>query len=145
MSLTKFAMNETENHFLEHLSSELSLASREEAIPLVSSVMMALRQTLSRQNAETLLVKLPEFLKRHFPVNWKEEKQIRVEHLDELVTLIMERDKANPKTLFKSELQTLSVILFTLKKLFSVVDPKMAGIGQLFCQEVKEASMEISV
>jgi uncharacterized protein (DUF2267 family) len=138
-------MNENENHFLEHLTTELSLPSPEEALPLVTSVMQAFRQTLSRQNADALLARMPEFMKRYFVATAKDEHQVRVDHLDELVLLVMERDKGNSKSLFKSELQTLSVVLFTMKKLFSVVDPKFPGIGQPFFQEVKDASLGITI
>ena len=111
----------------------------------VTSVLHALRQMLPRQNAEALSISLPDFLKGYFASNWlKDEKPVRIEHLDELVTLVMERDKKNEKRIFMSEIQTLSAILLTLKNLFKMIPYTVAGISHPFYQELSEAASEIS-
>jgi uncharacterized protein (DUF2267 family) len=135
-------LNKEEAHLLEQLKKELSLQDSQDAVPLVSSVLHALRETLPRKTAEVFMHKLPGFMKKLFASNWRpSENRIVVEHLDELVTLVMERDQKNSKSLFKSELQALSVILYTLKKIYCFIDFRSCeGISWMFYREVKEAS-----
>ena len=131
-------MNEREDHFLEHIRAELSLQTPEEAKPFVKSVLSALRKTLSRQNAEAMIKLFPDFLKNYFSASGQEEKEVNVEHLDELVDLVMRQDEKENTVLFKSEVQTLSVILYTLRRIFAGADESaVAGIKYPFINEVK--------
>src|SRR5690349_11998097 len=116
-------IDQAEVYFLHQIKKELSLETEDDAIPLVTAVLQALRQTLSLQSANTLLNRLPDFLKIVFATNWRQdEKQIKIEHLDEFVDLVMDRDRREGKFLFKNELQTLLVIILTLEKLNKIMD-----------------------
>src|SRR4051812_2683166 len=125
-----------EAHFLQQIRKELSLESSQEVVPLVASVLQSLRQTLTLQNANDLMNRLPDFLKVIFACNWQTtETQVPVKHLDEFVNLVMERDQRSQKFLFKSEVQTLSVIILTLKKIYHFIDlGNIEGISQSFKQ-----------
>lgn len=133
-----------EMSFLHYIKKELSLDSLHDAIKLVAGVLQALRQTLTLENATTLLNQLPDFLKLIFTANWEHnEKQVIVEHLDEFVCLVMKRDKEHHKNLFKDEVQTLSVIIITLKKLYKLVDlENFEGLSNTLRQELKEVPTE---
>lgn len=138
-------MDQEEMHFLHQLKKELVLESEQEIVPLLASVLQTLRQTLSLSNANTLLNKLPDFLKLIFACNWpQQEEHVVVEHLDEFVNLVMERDQRDGKFIFKSELQTLSVVIIILKKLFKLIDlENFEGFSPAFKHELLEASTEI--
>lgn len=137
-------LDQDEISLINQIKRELSIETTTEVVQLVASVLQALRQTLSLSNADTLMNNLPDFLKLVFASNWKHaEAQVQVEHLDELVNLVMERDKRNRKFLFKSEVQTLSVIILTLKHLYKLIDlDNFEGISQAFRQELRDVPVE---
>ncbi len=133
-----------EVYFLHQIKKELSLETEDDAIPLVTAVLQALRQTLSLQSANILFNTIPDFLKIVFATNWRQnEEQIRIVHLDEFLDLVMERDRKEGKYLFKSELQTLTVIILTLEQLNRILDlTTFDGLNHAFRQELREASTE---
>lgn len=138
--------NPDELNFLDQIKKELSLTNVKQVVPFVASVLHALRQTMTLQNANLLLNRLPDFLKIVFACDWEtSEEQRPVKHLDELVNLVMERDRKNQKFLFKSEEQTLSIIILTLKKIYRLTDlGNFEGISHPFRQELEEASVEVA-
>lgn len=135
-----------EVNFLDQIKKELLLNTTIQAVPFVASVLHALRQTLTLQNANLLLNRLPDFLKVVFTCGWKiSEEQVCVNHLDEFVNLVMERDRKSEKFLFRSEEQTLSVIILTLKKIYRLTDlGNFEGISHPFRHELQEASIEVA-
>jgi uncharacterized protein (DUF2267 family) len=138
-------MYQEEMYFLHQLKKDLLLENEQDAVPLLASVLQALRQTLSLENANLLLNKLPDFLKLVFACNWPQhEEQVTVEHLDEFVNLIMERDQRDGKFLFKSELQTLSIVIVTLNRVFKLAELEhFDGLTPAFKHELQEASIEM--
>ena len=138
-------LEKEEQDVLNQIKKELSLGSATDVVPLMASVLQALRQTLTLEHATLLLNKLPDFMKVVFASNWKkDEPRICINHLDEFVTLVMERDKKE-KHLFKSEVQTLSVIILVLKKMYNLVDLRhFNGINPMFRQELDDASTEVA-
>jgi uncharacterized protein (DUF2267 family) len=136
------ASDQEEMLFLHQLKKDLLLENEQDVVPMLASVLQTLRQTLTLENANALLNKLPDFLKLVFACNWPHhEDHVVVEHLDEFVTLVMERDQRDGKFIFKSELQTLSVVIITLKKLFKMVDiDKFEGLAPAFKHELQEAT-----
>ena len=135
----QIAMNQEELNFLYQIKKELDLNSSKDAVKLVASVLHALRQTLALDQANVLLNKLPDFLKLTFATNWKQDEgNADVHHLDELVGLVMERDQKQRDGLFKNEVQTLTVIILTLKKLQKLIDiENFEGLKPAFRQELK--------
>lgn len=144
MEVTTQALEVEEMNLFRQINKELSLENPTEVVQLVTSVLQAFRQTLTLQNANALLNKLPDFLKLAFASNWRRnEEQVRVEHLDEFVSLVMTRDRRNKKYLFKSEVFTLSVIVLTLKKLYKLLDlDTFEGLSQAFRQELRDIPAE---
>jgi uncharacterized protein (DUF2267 family) len=137
-------LDQEEMHFLQQIRKELSLESSHEAVKLVASVLQALRQTLTLENATALVNRLPDFLRLAFAANWeRKEERVPVEHLDEFVALIMDRDERSGRGLFRNEVQTLSVAILTLKKLNKLVDLEgFEGISSALKQELREVSPE---
>ena len=136
--------DQEELYFLYQIKKEFSLDSTQDAVKLVASVLQALRQTLTLEDAYKLLNQLPDFLKLAFAANWeRNEKPVRIEHLDELVCLVMDRDEKSKRGLFKDEVQTLSVIILTLKKLYKLVDlENFEGLSPALRQELKDIPTE---
>ena len=91
-----------------------------------------------------ILNRLPDFLKLAYAANWqRHEPRVPVEHLDEFVSLVMDRDEKGKKGLFRSEVRALSVVILTLKKLNKIVDlENFDGLSPLLKQELREVSPE---
>lgn len=138
------ALEYEEIHFLGMITKELSLENPHDAIKLVTGVLQSLRQTLALEDAATLLNRLPDFLKLAFASNWEQnEKQVHIEHLDEFVCLVMDRDKQMEKNLFKDEVQTLNVIILTLKGLAKIIDlENFEGVSSSLRQELGDIFTE---
>lgn len=137
-------LDEEEMYFLYQIKKELSLENTQEAVKLVASVIHAVRQTLTLENAKLLLNKLPDFLKLIFASNWEQnEPQTKIQHLDELVALVMERDADQHKNLFKNEVHAITVIILTLKKLHKLIDVEnFEGFSPQLRQELRELPSE---
>ena len=135
----QIAIDQEELKFLYQIKKELDLNSSKDAVKLVASVLQALRQTLDLAQANALLNKLPDFLKLTFAANWKQnETNADVNHLDELVGLVMERDQKQRNGLFRNEVQTLTVVVLTLKKLQKLIDiENFEGLSPALRQELK--------
>lgn len=136
--------DQDESDFIQQIRKELSLASTRDAIKLVASVLQAMRQTLTLEKANEILNVLPDFLRLAFVSNWEhDEKQVVVTHLDEFVTLVMDRDAKHKRGLFRDEVQTLSVIILTLKKLQRLADlENFDGLSLALRQELKGVPSE---
>lgn len=132
--------NQDEMLYLFQIQKELDLNSSQDAVKRVASVLHALRQTLTLEHARDLLNLLPDFLKLAFVSNWeRDEPQAEVNHLDEFATVVMDRDLKYKKGLFKNEVQTLTVIVLTLKNLQKLVDiENFEGLSLSFRQELKD-------
>lgn len=133
-----------EMYFIHQIRKELSLESPQDAVKLVASVLQALRQTLTLEDAKSLLNKLPDFLKLAFAANWeRDEPRMVVKHLDEFVALVMDRDETSRRGLFRDEVQTLSVAILTLKGLHKMIDlESFEGLSPALKQELREVSRE---
>lgn len=133
-------IDQEERLFLHQIRKELDLDSSQETVKRVAAVLHALRQSLTLEQANELLNKLPDFLKLAFATNWEQnEPQGKINHLDELVGLTMERDSRLRQGLFKNEVQTLTVIVLTLKNLQKLVDVEnFEGLSPSLRQELRE-------
>ncbi len=139
----QFQENE-EMRFLYQIRKELSLESIQDSVILVAAVLQSLRQTLTMEENNTLLNQLPDFLQLAYAANWQQhEPRVKVDHLDEFVSLVMDRDEQSGKGLFRTEVQALTVVILTLKKLNKLVDlENFDGISPLLKQELREVSSE---
>lgn len=137
-------VQEDELNMIQQIRKELSLEDPGDAIRLIASVLQALRQTLSLERANKLLNMLPDFLKVIFASGWQRtEKNVEVNHLDEFVTLVMDRDARDKRGLFRNEVQTLSVVILTLKLLNKITDlQRIDGLSPLLLQELRELPSE---
>jgi uncharacterized protein (DUF2267 family) len=137
-------VEEKEMQFLFSIKKELSLEGHKQAAQLVACVLHALRQTLTLEQCTNLLLKLPDYLKLIFVSNWKrDEQRVKVEHLDEFVNLIMDRERNGKLPFFKNEVQALSVAVLTLKNLFKLADLQdFEGLSNALKQELREIPAE---
>ena len=138
-------LDKEEQDVLNQIRKELSLERPTDVVPFMASVLQALRQTLTLEHATQLLNNLPDFMKVVFASNWKkDEARVPVGHLDEFVSLVMERDQKEEKHLFKSEVQTLSIVILVLKKMYKLADIKnFEGLSPMFRQELDDAATEV--
>lgn len=138
------ALNQQESEFLQVIKKELSLPSASVAVQVVTPILQALRQSLSLSKASALLNQLPDFLKLVFVANWRQrEQQVPIQHLDELVTLVIAYDQRRRKKIFKSEVQALTAVVLTLKKLYKIVDlDRFDGLSPILRQELRRIPAE---
>jgi uncharacterized protein (DUF2267 family) len=134
-----------QKEILNKIKKELSLKSTGDVVPLLASVLHSLRQTLTLEHSTLFLNRLPEFLKIIFVSNWKQdERHVRIDHLDEFINLVMDRDRQTGKFLFKSEVQTLFIVILVLRMLYNLIDIKnFDGLSHMFRRELREAAMEV--
>ena len=139
------ALDKEEQDVLNQIRKELFLEKPTDVVPFMASVLQALRQTLTLEHATQLMNKLPDFMKVVFASNWKkDEVRVQISHLDEFVGLVMARDQQEKKHLFKSEVQTLSIVILVLKKMYKLADIKnFDGLSPMFRQELSDASIEV--
>lgn len=137
-------LDQEEMYFLQQIKKELSLETSNDAVKLVAAVLQALRQTLSLEENNYLLNQLPDFLRLAYAANWEQhEPRVQIEHLDEFVSLVMDRDEKTKKSLFRTEVQALSVVILTLKKLNRIVDlENFNGLSPQLKQELREVFTE---
>lgn len=129
---------------IRDVKKELALPTTNEAVKRISVVLHALRQTFSTEAADDFLNRLPDFLKLVFASRWKRnEPRLAVEHLDELVSVVMARDILYGENLFKTEVQTLSVVILTLKKLLKLDELQtFDGLSANILQELNDVPAE---
>ena len=144
MTTTYLSPDDQERSLFILIKKEMGIENPKEIAQQVTAVLHAFRQTLSLDTACELLNKLPDFLKMIFASNWKRnEAPVSINHLDEFVTLVMERDRMLKKYLFKSEEHTLSMVILTLKKMHRLVDfDNLKGISASLRQELSEVDSE---
>ena len=137
-------LDQEEMYFLQQIRKELSLETTQDAVRLVAAVLQSLRQTLSLEENNYLVNKLPDFLRLAYAANWEQnEPQVRVQHLDEFVSLVMDRDEKARKGLFRTEVRALTVVILTLKKLDKIVDlESFHGLSPLLKQELRDVSTQ---
>jgi uncharacterized protein (DUF2267 family) len=126
-SITVFKMclnlESDETEFLQLIKKELSFKTTEEVITRIVSILQAYRQTLSAEQATLIVNELPEYFKIAFITNWHySEQPIKMDHLDQFVELVLSRDQE--KTIFKSEVEVLSVSILVFKKLIELCKEK---------------------
>lgn len=129
--------------FLE-TQKELGLTSTKKLARLVTRIFSGIRRSLTTRETASFLQRMPSLLQLLFVSNWKyDEKEQRIEHLDELVESIYQDDRNSESPLFRSEIETLNAVIIILRKL-----DKMMGIlnfeGFKFSlvQEIKQVALE---
>ncbi|HEY3401821.1 MAG TPA: DUF2267 domain-containing protein [Ohtaekwangia sp.] len=144
MTTTQLSLDEQERSLFMLIKKEMCIENPREIAQQVTAVLHALRQTLSLSVACDLLNRLPDFLKMIFASNWRhDEARVTINHLDEFVNLVMERDRKLKKHLFKSEEHTLSIAILTLKKMHHLVDfGEIRDISASLRQELSEVDSE---
>ena len=144
MATMYFNPDDQERSLFMQIKKEMCIDNPKLIVLQVTAVLHAFRQTLSLSAANEVLNKLPDFLKMAFVCNWRHtERPVTINHLDELVNLVMVRDRRLKKYLFKNEVHTLSLIILTLKKLNDFVDlGTLDGISPALQHELNEVDSE---
>jgi uncharacterized protein (DUF2267 family) len=112
-----------ESAFVQQLKKELSFKSTDEVIPRITSVLHAYRQTLTNEQASLIINELPDYFKIAFVTNWQyTEHPVKIDHLDQFIDLLLTRD--HDKSLFRSEVEALSVSILVFKKIIELCREK---------------------
>jgi len=131
-----------EINFLRQIKKELSFKSFREVLKRVTLVLRTFYQTLDAKQATYIVNQLPDFFKLAFVTpNLPSEKPIIIHHLDEFVNLLMATDKT--KSIFKSEVEALSLSILVLKRVMSSLQPENnMGISPTLIQEINDVPSE---
>jgi uncharacterized protein (DUF2267 family) len=133
--------------FFNEINRHLGMRSRHKLVKLVRVVLSNVRRSLSEDQAAQVGKRLPRLFRRLFAGNKRSgEKQLSIQHLDELVDSIYMEDKSHHHVLFTSEIDTLNAVILVLNKL-----DRFFGILQLnvfrypLTQELRQAAIEEAV
>lgn len=123
MFTQKLHLDPLELSVLRELKQEVGLSTFGEALKVVEHVLTCLGETLTPANAARLTRKMPDFFKLLFATSWRRAKKAAaINHLDELVNAVIERDQQERHRVLKRETQALSAVVITLKKLEKLVN-----------------------
>jgi uncharacterized protein (DUF2267 family) len=133
--------------FFNEINRHLGMRSRHKLVKLVRVVLSNVRRSLSEDQAAQVGKRLPRLFRRLFAGNKRSgEKQLSIQHLDELVDSIYMEDRSHHHVLFTSEIDTLNAVILVLNKL-----DRFFGILQLnvfrypLTQELRQAAIEEAV
>jgi uncharacterized protein (DUF2267 family) len=134
--------------FFNEINRHLGMRSRYKLVKLVRVVLSNVRRSLSEDQAAQVGKRLPRLFRRLFAGNKNSgEKQLSIQHLDELVDNIYREDRrSHHHVLFTSEIDTLNAVILVLNKL-----DRFFGILQLnvfrypLTQELRQAAIEEAV
>jgi uncharacterized protein (DUF2267 family) len=133
--------------FFNEINRHLGMRSRHKLVKLVRVVLYNVRRSLSEDQAAQVGKRLPRLFRRLFAGNKRSgEKQLSIQHLDELVDSIYMEDRSHHHVLFTSEIDTLNAVILVLNKL-----DRFFGILQLnvfrypLTQELRQAAIEEAV
>jgi uncharacterized protein (DUF2267 family) len=134
-------MEELAVRFFGEIKSELGFTSTRKIVFLVRSVISQLRKNLSHEQITNIIQKTPSLFQLLFISNWKyNEKNIGINHLDEIVEGVYEQGR---HTLFTSEIETLNAVIVVLRKLDKFF--RLMGLDILHYslkQELKQVAIE---
>jgi hypothetical protein len=102
--------------FFRNLKKKLKGTPPRKMISIVRIVLNKLRGSFFLQQLNDTLNNAPSF------VQWligysQQHEEIHIKHLDELVELLIAEDKQSGTRLFKSEIETLSIVILILRQI----------------------------
>jgi hypothetical protein len=102
--------------FFRDLKKKLNGTPTRKMISIVRIVLNKLRGSFSLQQLNDTLNNAPSFVQWLIGYNQQHE-EIHIKHLDELVELLITEDKQSGMRLFKSEIETLSIVILILRQI----------------------------
>jgi hypothetical protein len=102
--------------FFRNLKKKLNGTPTRKMISIVRIVLNKLRGSFSLQQLNDTLNNAPFFVQWLIGYNQQHE-EIHIKHLDELVELLITEDKQSGTRLFKSEIETLSIVILILRQI----------------------------
>jgi uncharacterized protein (DUF2267 family) len=135
------SMEELAVRFFGEIKSELGFTSTRKIVYLVRSVISQLRKNLSHEQINNIIQRTPSLFQLLFISNWKyDEKEIAINHLDEIVEGVYQQGK---QPLFASEIEALNAVIVVLRKLDKFF--RLLGLDILHYslkQELKQVAIE---
>ncbi len=102
--------------FFRILKKKLNGIPTRKMISIVRTVLEKTRGSFSFQQLNDTLNCAPSFIQWLVGYNQR-EKELQIKHLDELVELLMMEDERLGTRLFKSEIETLRIVILILKQI----------------------------
>jgi uncharacterized protein (DUF2267 family) len=104
--------------FFREVKNELGIDSTRNIVTVVRCVLSQLRNSVSHDQAEILIKKMPDIFQLLLISNWRYDgKEIGVTHLDELADNVYAQTLSQDKKLFSTEIEALNTVLLVIKKL----------------------------
>lgn len=128
--------------FFREVKNELGIDSTRKIVSVVRCVLSQLRNSLSHDQVEVLIRKMPDIFQLLLISNWRyEEKEVSVTHLDELADNVYRYTLSQEKKLFSTEIEALNTVILVIKKLDKFFG--LLGFNVLrytITQEIKQAA-----
>jgi hypothetical protein len=102
--------------FFRNLKKKLNGTPTRKIISIVRIVLSKLKSSFSSQQLNETLTYAPAFVQLLVGHD-QHNREIQINHLDELVDLLIAEDKRLGTRLFKSEIETLNVVILILKQI----------------------------
>ena len=102
--------------FFRNLKKKLNGTPTRKVVSLVRTVLKKTQGSFSFQQLNETMTSAPAFIKWLVGYNQQHE-EIRINHLDELVELLMAEDQRLGTRLFASEIEALSIVILILKQI----------------------------
>lgn len=101
-----------------HIKRDLGTRSTREVVRVIRKVLAALRRGMNNGQALAFIKKLPSSLQMLMLGSWdRQERQIPVAHLDELVEHIYNEDRQSPAPVFSTEVHALNAVIVVLQQM----------------------------
>lgn len=102
--------------FFRNLKKKLNGTPTRKIISIVRIVLSKLKSSFSSQQLNETLTYAPAFVQLLVGYD-QHNREIQINHLDELVDLLIAEDKRLGTRLFKSEIETLNIVILILKQI----------------------------
>lgn len=104
--------------FFKEIKNELGIDSTRKIVTVVRCVLTQLRKSLSHEQASQLIRKMPDVFQLLLISGWKyDEREVAINHLDELADNVYKQTLIQEKKLFSTEIEALNTVLLVIKKL----------------------------
>lgn len=101
-----------------HIKRDLGIKSSREVVRMIRKVLVALRRGMNTGQALAFIQRLPSSLQMLMLGTWnRNEKQVSVSHLDELVETVYSEDRQSDTPVFSTEVHALNAVVVVLQQM----------------------------
>lgn len=133
--------NTNNNPFFQQVTKELGMMPSHKLTKMICKTFRALQRSLTYKQVKQLASVMPGVFITHY--GYKQSKPEYIEHLDQLVDNIYEKEENSLHPIFHSEIEVLNVVIIVLQQLDKMIGLlNSPGFKFSLVREVQQASLE---